>query len=250
MTTKAPAVLGIPTGNSNKKGTEVFRVTIPICTLLALHLAVRHTVPTPDLVFSIGYLLYIHLANIICFNSNRIQLGRRTEPMDPFGVDSLGKGQFIKEPAFKRYTKAFEVIAVLIPLILIFLGPNDMASTLVPSLVTLLAQGVGEQSTYYCHDVLRILVPIGFNSYRMLPLVRWTQSSYALFLENDETSWWYQINLGLALVNLVFWTYNLFGFLLLRVLPVYFDKNDTFMVEMAYTMIPLPKAEKESKGKD
>ena len=37
------------------------------------------------------------------------------------------------------------------------------------------------------------------------------------------------------------WSYNLFVFLLLRVLPLYFDKIKTPPVEMAYTVVPIPK---------
>ena len=52
---------------------------------------------------------------------------------------------------------------------------------------------------------------------------------------------WYGFACGLSIINTVMWFYNLFGFLLLRVLPVYFDKIDTPPVEMAFLMIPYPK---------
>ena len=46
---------------------------------------------------------------------------------------------------------------------------------------------------------------------------------------------------ALAVINLVLWSYNLFVFLLLRVLPIYFDKIKTPPVDMAYTVVPIPK---------
>ena len=46
---------------------------------------------------------------------------------------------------------------------------------------------------------------------------------------------------ALAVINLVLWSYNLFVFLLLRVLPLYFDKIKTPPVDMAYTVVPIPK---------
>jgi len=45
----------------------------------------------------------------------------------------------------------------------------------------------------------------------------------------------------LSVINLALWSYNLFVFLLLRVLPIYFDKIKTPPVDMAYTVVPIPK---------
>jgi len=48
-------------------------------------------------------------------------------------------------------------------------------------------------------------------------------------------------NCFLAWMNLAFGAYNLFVFLLLRALPLYFDKDETPRVEFEYTLIPIPK---------
>jgi hypothetical protein len=61
----------------------------------------------------------------------------------------------------------------------------------------------------------RLLVPIGFNSYRMWVLVRWCAAAVAAGLG----PW----HVGLAVLNLGFWAYNLFVFLLLKVVPHYLD---------------------------
>ena len=52
---------------------------------------------------------------------------------------------------------------------------------------------------------------------------------------------WYYTAFALSIINLALWSYNLFVFLLLRVLPLYFDKNKTPPVDMAYTVVPIPK---------
>ena len=83
------------------------------------------------------------------------------------------------------------------------------------------------------------MVPIGFNAYRLQALSVWALAASNDYLQSSGA--WQIFGSALALLNLLLWTYNLFGFLLLRVLPVYFDKQDTPQVEMAYTMIPIPK---------
>ena len=55
---------------------------------------------------------------------------------------------------------------------------------------------------------------------------------------------WYVAAMFLSVINLVLWSYNLFIFLLLRVLPIYFDKIKTPPVDMAYTIVPIPKTNK------
>ena len=54
-------------------------------------------------------------------------------------------------------------------------------------------------------------------------------------------SWALYAAFALSVINLVLWSYNLFVFLLLRVLPIYFDKIKTPPVDMAYTIVPIPK---------
>mmetsp|Transcript_44901 Transcript_44901/g.66038 ORF Transcript_44901/g.66038 Transcript_44901/m.66038 type:complete len:248 (+) Transcript_44901:271-1014(+) len=238
-----------------QKGSNIFLMTIPFFFGLGSLLVWLHPViPAKDLIFSVGYLLYIHAANFISFKSNRLQISQRQgRPLDPFGEDSLGHGQFILQVSFKRYIRFFEVIAVLFPLILIFGSPSEVSVTAVPSIVTLIGQAIGEQSTVLFHDVLRILVPIGYNAYRVNgPLPTWVLSSYTLFRAHHSKNFfdWYTLNFILALVNILFWTWNLFVFLLLRVLPVYFDKEKTPRVEMAYTLLPLPKNVIESERKE
>lgn len=61
----------------------------------------------------------------------------------------------------------------------------------------------------------RMLVPIGFNTYRMGTLITWVAAASAAGLG--------PAHVALAGANLVFWAYNLFGFLLPNMLPRYLD---------------------------
>ena len=68
-----------------------------------------------------------------------------------------------------------------------------------------------------------------------------TMSGYVASMISPDSGPWYVAALFLSVINLVLWSYNLFVFLLLRVLPLYFDKNKTPPVDMAYTVVPIPK---------
>merc|ERR1712176_179958 len=120
-----------------------------------------------------------------------------------------------------------------------------MGTAIASVLSLLFAQITGECLTDSFHDVLRMLVPIGFNTYRLGQLMNWVKCSF--LLNNSNFGWWKTTNQALAVINLAFWTYNLFGFLLLRVLPLYFDKEDTPCIEMKYTLFPIPKSRELSK---
>lgn len=226
------------------------------CSVLALlgyyvHSRSGDAVSGSDLLFSFGFLSYVVLANAIAFDSNQLQfdrLKRNKVQFDPTGKHSLGRGQFITKKPFLIYFGLFYVLCFFVPLVMIFVAPMDIATMVTPSLLLLIAQTVAEPSTAGCHDVLRMAVPIGYMAYRLFgPLQTWAIDSYALYLEQAGGGWIYGFNTGLAWANLVFAAYNLFGFLILRVLPLYFDKDETPRVEMAYTLLPIPQKNKSKK---
>jgi len=246
-------------------GGNNFLVPCLLMIMLGYFLVSRHgnALTTVDLAFPIGYLAYIYIANIVCFDSNKLLLSQRITkniPLDPMGKDSLGRGQFITESSFMIYFGVSKIISLLIPLVMIFAGPSDIAVMVTPSLLIVIAQFVGEQSTGTFHDVLRILVPIGFVSYRLFgPDTTWARDSWSLWLQKEQAGefsssnydyYWYTFNLLLSCANFAFAAWNLFGFLLLRVLPLYFDKEETPRVEMAYTLLPLPKKNKNENKKN
>ena len=227
-------------------------VPCSIFTLLGF-LAYRHSgnlVSNADLIFSIGFLAFVFVANAVSFNSNKAQFELMEKDkinFEPMGKHSLGRGQFITKKSFLVYFAVSKIMGLMVPLIMIYTCPDDVAVMVSPSLFVLCAQAVAEQSTAAVHDVLRIAIPFAYTAYRLFgPLQSWAFESYSLYLEKPGDLV-YASNCGLAWVNLIFAAYNLFVFLLLRTLPVYFDKTQTPEVEMAYTLFPLPKNQKKMK---
>merc|ERR1740123_2741685 len=96
------------------------------------------------------------------------------------------------------------------------------------------------------HAIPRLLVPIGFNLYRLGTLTAWLQISWhsftvmkaaVIFNESFHATsmvLWEVLGLSLSFVNMIMWTYNLFIFLLLRVLPQYIDSKSFPMPDVAW----------------
>jgi len=202
---------------------------------IAVFLILKYSIPTLDFCFCLGFPTYIWLANTVCFDCNRLALSLNRP------VESLARGQFRGKPSFKMYMTCFQVMTVMLPLVFIILAPLAVASEAVSPLVLLLVQVMMENSTQKFHDALRILVPIGFNAYRLKPLISWVVVAIEMLHDDEQEIIWRIFGLVLAVMNLAMWTYNLFIFLLLRVLPVYFDPEYTPAIDMAYTVMPIPK---------
>ncbi len=142
---------------------------------------------------------------------------------------------------FKTYVTSFAVATVLLPLLTVSVAPlllGAQAGALVqraaaPPLFLLMAQlfmeTTTESSPRHWAALVRILNPIGFNAFRLLPLTDWLISGATIALAASNAG----VPLGgrlftawaalLAAVNLALWIYNLFGFLLLKALPLYLD---------------------------
>jgi len=212
---------------------------IVFCAVLSAFLLSKQFIPTSDAIFIVAYPAYICLANAICFNSNELALSRNNGEGKGSVVDSLGQGQFKGKVAFTRYMIGFQVVTVLFPLLLVAFAPLEISGGAISPLVLLLAQIATENLATYFHDVPRFLTPVGFNAYRLKSLWHWVETAYLLVPGSHP---WYYVGVTLSGMNLVMWSYNLFVFLLLRTLPVYFDKVYTPPVEMAYTLVPIPKS--------
>jgi hypothetical protein len=146
---------------------------------------------------------------------------------------------------FKKYVLSFAVLTILLPLATIMAAPLVLGAAAgaqaqraaAPPLFLLLAQLFMESTTEAAPRdwaaVIRILNPIGFNAFRLAPIGAWVASaaSFAhVALANDASldaasrafALWFAL---LAVVNLGLWVYNLFAFLLLKALPLYFDEQ-------------------------
>jgi len=174
-------------------------------------------IPTMDVVFAIFFSAYLILANILRFQSNAPARKNEKE----INLFLLKEDDVF--PWFSIYMIVFASAGVALPAATLLLAPDEAKSTIAPHLFLLLTQihmeGVTNDVRY--HNVIRLLVPIGFNTYRMSSLFRWVEVAW----KNNASleGCWYYCNIGLAVVNLILWAYNLFVFLLLRVAPAYFD---------------------------
>jgi len=203
---------------------------------LSAFLLSKHSIPTSDIIFAVVYPVYIYLANKLCFNSNELALSRGRD------IDSLGHGQFLDNRTFKRYIQTVGFLTVLLPLLFVLVAPKEVTSGAISPLILLVVQIAMENTSKRFHDVPRILVPVGFNAYRLKSLYYWVETAMMVVVPKDHINpYWYYAGLAFSLINLVVWIYNLFVFLLLRTLPVYFDKDYTPPVEMAYAIVPIPK---------
>lgn len=188
---------------------EKFPVAQLVMGVVIAFLAWYYSVPAQHVVFAIGYPLYLVVANKIRFDCNAP--ARKNGKKIDLGL--------IKEdnlfPWFSIYMGVFATFGVLLPAAALLLGSSVAGA---PHLFLIMSQILMESITksVACHNVIRLLVPIGFNAYRMPCLVTWVHKSW----KSDSSNYW---SLGLAVTNLILWAYNLFVFLLLRVLPTYID---------------------------
>ena len=171
-------------------------------------------IPVKDIAFSIIFPVYLIIANAFRFQFNAPARKRG----DQLGF-LLKEG---RRPWFDRYVRTFATLGLLLPFGLVVLGPSDVGMAAAPHLFLLLVQVLMEKVTNnVCyHNLIRILVPIGFNAYRMNSLFTWVHVAYR-DLSADYLA--YQCGFVVAVVNLLAWSYNLLVFLLLRMTPPYLD---------------------------
>ena len=91
--------------------------------------------------------------------------------------------------------------------------------------------------------LLRLAVPIGFNAYRLGVLRTWLVSAFLTARAGGglAPSLWAWSAVALATANTLVWSYNLFVFLLLRVVPQYLDeeKFPTPSTNWGWELLPL-----------
>jgi hypothetical protein len=152
---------------------------------------------------------------------------------------------------FPKYLKCFTLFGCLFPVILVLVGygwhdnTSAGAAAAAPHLFVLVVQIIMETLSrrYQWHGYIMTLVPIGFSIYREFTLATWVQESYQVLLVTDNTtsnsmdSVLSMISFGLAVVNIVLWSYNCFIFLLLRMMPVYIDQERYPMPNVEWDVI-------------
>lgn len=169
-------------------------------------LAASGAVPPHDVTFSLAWPAYLAAVNAWRFDSNSALTDAPPHPLVP-------------GPWVPKYAAAAALLALLIPAAVCILNRGSAAvlAAVGPHLYLTAAQVVCEffLSGPATAMLPRMLVPLGFNTYRMWTLVAWCGA----VLSQGRGPW----HLALAVSNLAFWSFNLFVFLLLKMLPLYLD---------------------------
>jgi hypothetical protein len=205
-----------------------------VFSILSVAIALSRPIPKADVAFSICFPLYLALANRFRFDRNAPSIAAKREV-----VSLLREGQ---GPWFKKYLMSAATIGVFLPVLFLLVAPRYVSDAAAPHLYLLLVQIAMETLTGGAkfYPLLRMINPIGFNTYRMGTLWVWSSTAMSSFLSvKDSVAGglgsnmfagkmiiWEVLGLSLALVNLVAWAYNVFIFLLLRTLPQYMDKTE------------------------
>ena len=183
---------------------------------LAVVVAFRFPIPGFHIFFSITYPLYLGLANRLRFDRNSMAQHKK---MFPMLRDDRG-------PWFKIYFTFFSIIGLPLPVLLLSLAPSEVANAAAPHLYLVVCQVIMESMFFSpnVHVLPRFLIPIGFNTYRIGVLFQWVQQAWTTF-QLEMSSLWSIVGLMVAVTSLVGWAYNLFVFLLFRMLPQYLDST-------------------------
>jgi len=181
-------------------------------------LACTRPIPFWDRFFSIVYPLYLCLANRFRFDRNAPSVAAQKATL-PLLREGSG-------PWFSTYMKAFATVGIILPLAVQIFAPRAVANAAAPHFYLTLCQVVMESFTTgpRFHPLTQLLNPIGFNAYRIGALKVWTETAWMGFTGARHKTWG-MLGLVLAVANTLLWTYNLFVFLLLRVLPQYINRD-------------------------
>jgi len=220
-------------------------LVIPAILLL---LSKYREIPIQDHVFSIGFAVYLCAANKLRFNTNAKQVALRksrgqTHPEKPEWFETSN------EEWFDRYMASAAFLGLVLPLSVQALAPLPMAQATAPHLYLLffqiLMELMGNGPRF--HPMLQVAVPIGYSAYRMASLKQWLVAAWQLTGGGDGTTL-AVAHFGLALLNAIFWTYNTFIMLLLRVLPNCLDgdKFPDISISWKYQLVPVVAGESDA----
>ena len=201
---------------------NLFGLALPPLPILAAPMALAYyrEIPFWDLFFVIAFSTYLGLANRFRFdnNSKLYQVRKRK------GLEYPEKPEWFEqsnETWFMRYMLFAATLGVLVPLGMQFVAPPPVAQAAAPHLFVLVCQIVMEHSVNNprFHPLLQVMTPIAFSAYRMATLKSWVKVAFDIHDHNTAGITWEKAGFLLAVANLIFWTYNLFIMLALRVLP-------------------------------
>ncbi|WCJ36673.1 hypothetical protein M5689_017858 [Euphorbia peplus] len=177
-------------------------------------LAANTLISLQDLAFVIFSIIYIYFLSIFAFPPPN-------PPQKPSVFDP-------KNRILPIYVSVGALVGLFLPLIYIlqgiFSGNKEGVRAAAPHLFLLSCQVYLEGVVFSDKFAIpiHVFVPVFYNSKRIFSIVEWLVSEFSDVKEGSGRR--VQIGRGLALANMAFWGYNLFGFLLPVYLPRAFSK--------------------------
>lgn len=204
-------------------------MVLPVIHLLLLY---NREIPFWDCFFSIAYPIYLCFANRFRFDSNARQIALRKSRGESYPTKPEFLNFVIGEPWFPKYMVFAAGLGVFLPLAIQVLAPPQIANAAAPHLYMLVCQIMMEIMVNgpEFHPLLQLMVPLGFSAYRVSCLKSWVMMAWELSAGSTATTTtttvaWEVMHMALAVFNTIFWTYNTFVLLPLRVVPHCVDKN-------------------------
>ncbi|KAL8049642.1 hypothetical protein ABFX02_06G032700 [Erythranthe guttata] len=181
---------------------------------VAILLSAGGMVSAEDIAFVLFSVIYIYFLSKVAFPPT----SSRSEP-PVFGEKNTILGIYVLVAA---------VIGLLLPIAYIlegiFEGEKDEIKAAAPH-VFLLASQVFMEGLSFSGEFslpIRVFVPVFYNSKRIFTIVEWLRSEItkgAGVEYGGRSAWRLHVGRGLAVANMGFWCFNLFGFLLPVFLP-------------------------------
>ena len=203
----------------------------------ALAFGINGNVPITKLVFSLAFPMYLGFLNRFRFDLNK--------PAQNKPIGSLlkrGGGDW-----YDTYHNLSGLFSALIPTVYCFAAPLNLAKPGIAYAYLSLMQYVWETlcRSPNVHVMLRLLIPLSFNSMRLLSVVDWMRVAIPAYDISKSASLGTHVahitGLTLGVSNAVLLAYNLFGLFLPRILPQYLDQNEypTAKVKWIGQVIPI-----------
>ncbi|XP_047332650.1 uncharacterized protein LOC124936212 [Impatiens glandulifera] len=196
-------------------------ITFPNLNCLAIIIILTSTgmVNLKDLSFAVFSLIYLYFLSKVAFPT--LSSDPNHSPPPVFGETNKILG---------LYVLAGAIIGLFIPMAYIFegiiKGDKDGIKAACPHLFLLSCQVLMEGLTFYGGFSLpiRVFVPVFYNSRRVMVIVDWIREEMWKMDHGDGGGSRVYVGVGIGILNMGFWSFNLFGFLLPVYLPMAFKK--------------------------
>ncbi|KAJ9164198.1 hypothetical protein P3X46_023801 [Hevea brasiliensis] len=165
-------------------------------------------------VFSIIYMFFISKVAFPCVNPSKDS----ASVFDP------------KNKILRLYVSVAAIIGLFLPIAYIFEGifegDKEGIKAAAPHLFLLASQVFMEGVAFSLRFAIpvRVFVPVFYNSRRIFTIVEWLTSEFKVEQDHGGSARRVLVGRALAVANMAFWCFNLFGFLLPVYLPKAFKK--------------------------